>query len=243
MTNIPWAHVSSGSIYSGGKILAENGEIRVERDLGDPIVRKYFELHPERFLGFSELDEPNFSFKSGLCTLYAGTKALAEEAIGNAARGYTWRLGLPFNEHDETPNFLSQLRASTRIHYGVNSVSQVDDCVRACLELWERRASFGIYNIANPGAVSTQEVLQMMQRIFRRVQPLGCWSGGEEGERVDAKTPFSHCILDVSKLLSTGIKLRDAREALETALKNWEAAGRDDTKEAKFLTTDYVDGG
>ncbi len=36
-----------------------------------------------------------------------------------------------------------------------------------------------------------------------------------------AKTPRSNCILDVSKLLATGVPMRPVEEALVEALQHW----------------------
>ena len=36
-----------------------------------------------------------------------------------------------------------------------------------------------------------------------------------------ARTLRSNCVLDVSKLLATGVKLRSVTEALEHSLTNW----------------------
>src|SRR5438552_13594602 len=80
MTKIPWGHVSSGCIYSGAKVL-ENGAPHIERDLTEPRLQRLFAQHPERFRGFTEFDEPNFSFRALPCSFYSGTKALAEEAF------------------------------------------------------------------------------------------------------------------------------------------------------------------
>jgi hypothetical protein len=38
---------------------------------------------------------------------------------------------------------------------------------------------------------------------------------------VAAKTPRSNCVLDVSKLLAAGVKIRPVLEALEDSLRNW----------------------
>ena len=43
----------------------------------------------------------------------------------------------------------------------------------------------------------------------------------EEFYRHAAKTPRSNCILDVTKLLATGVKMRPVHEALENSLRNW----------------------
>jgi dTDP-4-dehydrorhamnose reductase len=218
-TNTPWGHVSSGSIYCGAKI-GTNGQFHIEEDLSQKDVRSLFAAHPERFRGFSELDEPNFSFKS-YCTFYSGTKALAEEAL-RSSRNYIWRLRLPFNEADEAANFLSQLQDGAYQHDAINSLSQLEDCVNACLDLWERRAPFGIYNVVNPGAICTRDILQMIHRILkpRRHFQLLVYDGNAELQQ--GKPPHSDCILDVSKLERNGIKLCCVQEAIEKALQKWQ---------------------
>ena len=42
--------------------------------------------------------------------------------------------------------------------------------------------------------------------------------------RKAAKAPRSNCVLDNAKILSTGIKLRPVREAIEWSLRNWQDA-------------------
>jgi len=221
MTNTPWGHVSSGSIYAGAKLF-EQGTFRVEEDLSSPAVRQLFAAHPERFRGFTELDEPNFSFRHPPCTFYSGTKALAEELVRNQSQSYIWRVRLPFNEKDDPRNLLLRLQDDLRLCDAVNSLSHLDECVSACLELWERRGPFGIYNVVNPGAVSTHDILQMVQRILkpsRRFEPIIYESGPRAAS---LRTWPPDCILDVSKLLSTGVNLRDVRRALESSLRKWE---------------------
>src|ERR1700685_4171668 len=48
MTKTPWGHVSSGDIYSGGKVL-EDGTLRMETNLSRLDLRELFEKEPERF--------------------------------------------------------------------------------------------------------------------------------------------------------------------------------------------------
>jgi len=217
-TNTPWGHVSSGSIYCGAKITM-NGQFHVEEDLSLENVRSLFAAHPEKFRGFTEQDEPNFSFRS-ICTFYSGTKALAEEAL-RSSRSYIWRFRLPFNELDEPANFLSQLQDSAYHHDAINSLSQLDECVNACLDLWERRAPFGIYNVVNPGAVCTREILQMIHRSLksRRDFQLLVYEGNGDAQQ---KPLHSDCILDISKLERNGIRLCSVQEALERTLQKWQ---------------------
>jgi dTDP-4-dehydrorhamnose reductase len=219
MTKIPWGHVSSGSIYAGGKVI-EDGKERMEKDLGNPAVRRLFAAHPEWFRGFSEADEANFSFRHPPCSFYSGTKALAEEAIHELGQCHIWRLRLPFNGHDEPCNLLCQQPES--MDDAINSLSHLEDCVKACLDLWEIRAPFGIYNVTNPGAVAAREIVQGLPRAAQA--PHG--TGSQRPHASPAKTPRSNCILDVSKLLQSGVKIRTVHEAMEESLVRLRAALR-----------------
>src|ERR1017187_5221 len=221
ITNTPWGHVSSGCIYSGAKIVHGGGKT-IERKINQPELQRLFAEHPGKFSGFTELDEPNFSFRYAPCNFYSGAKALAEEAIQDAGRGYIWRPGMPFNERDEPRNFLWKVQHYDRVYDGVNSISHLEDFARACLDLWERQAPFGIYNVTNPGAVSTRQVVQMIQRILKPERFFEFWKDDEEFYRFGAQTPRSNCVLDVSKLLATGVNMRPVEEALEDSLRQWQ---------------------
>src|SRR5438477_7583846 len=61
VTNTPWGHVSSGCIYSGA-ITSTSGENSIERDLNSAPVRELLKKTPKALKGFSESEEPNFSF-------------------------------------------------------------------------------------------------------------------------------------------------------------------------------------
>jgi dTDP-4-dehydrorhamnose reductase len=217
---IPWGHVSSGCIFAGAKI-TENGGTRIEKDLTTPAVRELFLKSPDKFTGFNETEDPNFSFRSLPCSFYSGTKALGEEAIHSVGQNYIWRLRIPFDQFDNPRNYLSKIQNYPKVYENINSLSHRADFVRACLDLWERRAPFGIYNVTNPGAVATSQVVAMIERILKPNRKFEFWANDEEFYRVAAKTPRSNCIMDVSKLLSAGVAMRPVDEALEHSLKNW----------------------
>lgn len=224
MTNTPMGHVSSGSIYTGAKIATEWG-MRVERDLNRLEIRRLFVEHPEKIHGFNEWDEPNFSFRSGPCNFYSGTKALAEETIRDVGKNYIWRPRMFFSERDENRNLLSKLQHYTRIYDNINSLSHLDDFVRACLDLWERRAPFGVYNVVNVGAVTMRRVVELMEQVLKPKREFIFWENDEDFYQHAAKTPRSNCVLDVSKLLASGVKMRPVEEALEDSLRRWQFAG------------------
>ncbi|MBI3852471.1 MAG: sugar nucleotide-binding protein [Verrucomicrobia bacterium] len=223
MTNTPWGHVSSGYIYAGAK-LVHDGRPSTETNLNQSELRRLFAEHPEKIRGFTEWDEPNYSSQSAPWSFYSGTKALAEKAIQAMGQSFIWRPGIPFNERDEPRNFLSKLQHCARVYDGVNSISHLGDFVRAALELWERNAPFGIYNVTNPGVLTTRQVVEMIQRILKPDHHFEFSGDGEGHWGAGAKAPWSNCILDVSKMLATGVRMRSAREAVEDALRKWRAA-------------------
>jgi dTDP-4-dehydrorhamnose reductase len=216
MTKTPWGHVSSGSVYCGAKVLA-NGEPAIHRRLAEPGMLEFFAAQPEKFHGFTELDEPNYSFQNQSCDLYSGTKALAEEAIKDIGQSYVWRLRLPFNEREESCNWLWQMQRQEEVRDSIHSFSHLEDCVKACLDLWEMRAPFGTYNVTNPGAITTGCVAREMRRMMRATVQVR--TGG-------AEAPPPGCILDSGKLLRAGVKLRPVEEALEDCLDRWSVSER-----------------
>lgn len=220
MTSTPWGHVSSGCIYHGAKLIDEKGTRIVE----GAELRQLFAGSPEKIFGYTEWDEPNFSFRNAPCNFYSGTKTLAEEAIRGVGDVYLWRPGMPFNERSEPRNFLWRIQNYAKVFNGVNSLSHLDDFVRACLDLWERQAPFGVYNMTNPGAVLTRQVVEMVERILKPNRHFEFWKDEEEFYRLGAKAPRSNCVLDVSKLLVAGVKVRPVEEALEDSLRNWNVA-------------------
>ena len=218
--NIPWGHVSSGCIFAGAKIV-ENGTTRVEKDLTKPELRALAEKSPENIRGFVETDTPNFTFRDLPCSFYSGTKALGEEAIAGVGQSYIWRLRIPFDEFDNGRNYLSKVQRYAKVYDNVNSISHRTDFVKACLDLWEKRAPFGVYNVTNPGFVTTRHVVELLQKHLKPAKKFEFWATDEEFYKVAAKTPRSNCVMDVSKLLATGVKIRPVEEALEDSLKSW----------------------
>jgi len=217
---IPWGHVSSGCIYSGAKI-SEDGKICAEKDMTKPELHALAEEKSPAVLGFTETDMPNFSFRDGPCSFYSGTKALGEEAISGIGQSYIWRLRIPFDEFDNARNYLSKVQRYAKVYDNVNSISHRADFVRACLDTWELRAPFGTYNVTNPGYVTTRHVVERIEKILKPARKFEFWKDDAEFYQVAAKTPRSNCVMDVSKLLSVGVKIRGVEEALEDSLKNW----------------------
>ena len=191
---VPWGHVSSGCIYSGRR--PDGG-------------------------GFQEEDAPNFSFRANHCSFYSGTKALGEEVLADAPDCFVWRLRIPFDQVDNPRNYLTKLMRYERLLEAENSISQLDEFCAATLACWEKRVPFGTYNVTNPGAVWTHEVVDHIKASGVCPKEFTFFSSEEEFMRVAARTLRSNCVMDHRKLASVGITLTEVHEAIERALRNW----------------------
>jgi dTDP-4-dehydrorhamnose reductase len=218
--DIPWGHVSSGCVFSGAKIV-QDGKVIVEKDLTQPRLYSIAEKSPDKIQGFTETDVPNFSFRDLPCSFYSGTKALGEEAMTGIGQSYIWRLRIPFDEFDNARNYLSKVQRYAKVYDNVNSISHRADFVKACLDTWELQAPFGIYNVTNPGFVTTRHVVEQIEKFLKPARSFEYWANDTEFYTKAAKTPRSNCVMDVSKLLSTGVTIRSVEEALEDSLRNW----------------------
>ncbi len=195
---IPWAHVSSGCIYTGTRP----------------------DWQPWR-----EDDPPNFCFGSQQPgSFYSGTKALGEQVLAGRPNCYIWRLRVPFDNRDMPRNFLTKLKTWPKLLDVTDSLSSLTDFVSATLDCWQKRVPFGTYNVVNPGFVNKREVIELMrnQGVWPTDREPVFWQDKSEYMRELAKTPRSDCLLDSSKLARTGIVIPDVRSALERDLSNWQ---------------------
>ena len=219
--------VSSGCIYTGAKVQRECGTWAVEDRLTEPLVSELLANRSDRLAGFTETDEPNFCFAHNNCSFYSGTKALAEEVMAQFPDFYVWRLRIPFDELDGSRNYLSKIQRYPKVYQNWNSISHRRDTVAACLDTWLQKIPGGIYNVVNPGYISTSEVVEKIQKRLRPVWKAEFWESDDEFYRFGAITPRSNCILDSGKLLKSGIRIRPLEEALEEALDRWVKADSD----------------
>ena len=196
-TGVPWGHVSSGCIYSGD---GPGGK------------------------GFTELDPPNFTFRSNHCSFYSGTKGLGEEVLAGHPNLFVWRLRIPFDGVENSRNYLTKLMRYPRLLEATNSISELDEFVEATLSCWTRRVPFGTYNVTNPGRVTTREVVELIRRSGVCVKEFNFFESEGEFMKTAARTPRSNCVLDSSKLASAGITLTPVREAIERDLRAWRKA-------------------
>jgi len=129
-------------------------------------------------------------------------------------------LRIPFDEFDNSRNYISKLKNYDKLLNAENSVSHRGDFVKACLDLHEMNCDTGIYNVVNTGSVTTSWVAQQMAKHNIR-NDFSFFQSEEEFYRLGAKAPRSNCLLDNSKLLGAGVKMRTVEEAIDCSLNNW----------------------
>ena len=189
--NIPWGHVSSGCIYSGRR---QDGK------------------------GWAEEDEPNFSFRSPPCSFYSGTKALGEEVLESAENCYIWRLRMPFNDERSPRNYLQKLLNYDSLLEAENSVSHLGEFVQKCVECFEKEVEPGIYNMTNPGSVTTRQVTEWMREEGVTDKQFKFFEDEDQFMSKAAKTPRSNCVLDTTKSEKAGIGMRPVEEGMRESM-------------------------
>lgn len=170
---------------------------------------------------YTEEDPPNFCFKTNNGSFYSGCKALAEDLV-DKDNSYICRLRIPFDEIDSPRNYISKLKNYDKLLNMENSVTHRGDFVKACLDLYENNCPTGIYNVVNTGSVTTSWVAQKMAQ-YNIKNDFDFFLNEETFYKLGAKAPRSNCLLDNSKLISTGVKIRTVQEAMDESLANWKS--------------------
>ena len=168
---------------------------------------------------YTEEDPPNFCFKTNNGSFYSGCKALAEDLV-NKNNSYICRLRIPFDEIDSPRNYISKLINYDKLLDAENSITHRGDFVKACLDLYENNCPTGIYNVVNTGSVTTSWVAERMAK-YNIKNDFSFFPDEQTFYRLGAKAPRSNCLLDNSKLISAGVKIRSVQEAIDDSLSRW----------------------
>jgi dTDP-4-dehydrorhamnose reductase len=193
LNNILITHISSGCIYNGKK---DDGS------------------------GFSEQDEPNFTWKQNNCSFYSGSKVVGENIISQWSKHYICRLRIPFEENHNNRNYLSKLLNYNQLLNAENSISNKNEFVNAVIQMIRNHVPFGIYNITNTGHITTEEIVKKLKKTIAKNKQFNFITEKEFYSNF-AIAPRSNCIINNSKLLSLGIKMRPVDEAIDYCLTNW----------------------
>lgn len=176
-------------------------------------------------IGFNETDEPRPN------SFYSVTKVTAESVVSFFEGTFLiLRIRLPFNGMPHKRNLFTKL---LRIPDGgvlvnePNSLTCASDFIVVLRKLIQMRAT-GIYHIVNSGYVMNSEILSMCVRfgLIDKMPKLEMVDKDEFIRREITKDGRSNCILDISKLQTTGIMMRHCHYALEECLENYRSYPR-----------------
>lgn len=192
LTHTPLLHVSTGCLFN----------------------------HPPNHDGyaFKETDAPMLTMDRG-AGIYVSSKQLAETIVARHPGAYICRIRLPFDEFDHPRNYLTKLMTYPKVLDALNSISHRGDFVKACLDLWDLRAPWGTYHVTNGGAIWAREICAELADAGLKMA-FDFWDWDEFMASV-AKTTKSNAILDNTKLLSVGVKMRNINDAVMEAVTNW----------------------
>jgi UDP-glucose 4,6-dehydratase len=195
--NIPLAFISSGCIYN------------------EDVV--------EWWKTFKERDYPNFSFynQNNKCSWYSGTKALGENLVKKSwDRTRIFRLRMPFNNIDSSKNYLSKIFNYDKIWSCDNSLTNLDEFVRAVYQGMNAETPYGVYNIVNHGGISAKNIHRLAKSYGLGKESYEYFENLEEFLKT-VQTPRSNCVLDTSKIKNEGIYMLPVEESLEKCFKLW----------------------
>lgn len=193
LNDIPFGHVSSGCIYQG------------RREDGKP---------------FTEEDQPNFTWSKNNGSFYSGTKAIGETVVSKWEKSYIWRLRIPFEEYSNPRNYITKMVRYEKLLQAENSISNKQEFVSACIQTIIKKVPYGIYNVTNTGYITTDRLVEKLKNTiakdkqFKLIDEKELYNGIALAKR-------SNCVMDNSKLLSTGITMRTVDEAIDYCLNNW----------------------
>ncbi|KKU77712.1 MAG: hypothetical protein UY05_C0075G0007 [Candidatus Peregrinibacteria bacterium GW2011_GWA2_47_7] len=159
--------------------------------------------------GYSEEDAPNFDG-----SYYSRTKAWSEHMLKDF-NVLQLRLRMPFDSIPSERNFITKIVKYNKVISVPNSISVLEDFLKAAKVLIEKRAT-GVYNVTNPGTITHQEILDLYIELVDPTYHYELFSI-EEMEKI-TKAKRSNCGLSVKKLEAEGIHLRPVAEAVRESL-------------------------
>lgn len=190
---LTFCHVSSGCIYLGSK---------------DRV--------------FTEQDPPNFAYDNKKHSFYSGSKALAEEYVLKNSRSYVWRIRMPFDERGVERSYLAKLLKYDTLIDATNSLTHLGDFITTSYDMMRKYAPYGLYNMVNPGGISTREIVNIMCEELKMKREFKFFDSLDQFED-NVRAPRSNCVISSDKVNSIPniTPMRPIEQALRAALNNW----------------------
>jgi dTDP-4-dehydrorhamnose reductase len=179
-------------------------------NLSTGCLYNYDEKHPlGSGIGYKEEEEPN---STG--SFYARTKIILEKLLVHYPNVLTLRVKMPVSDDMNPRSFLGKIITFKKVVNFPNSISVLDDLLPIAVEM-ALRGLTGIYNFANPGAMSHHEMLDLYKQY---IDPNFTYQGFSPEEQAKASKNRSNCELDVSKLLKEFPNIPHIRKSIVAML-------------------------
>jgi dTDP-4-dehydrorhamnose reductase len=162
--------------------------------------------------GFSEDDVPSIET---LPSFYSYTKYMSEHLLKQFPI-LQCRLRMPLDSEKNPRNFITKITTYEKVISEPNSVTVIEDLIRAVLQLIDQRKT-GIYNITNPGTITHKEILDLYTQI---VDPTFSYTLIPT-DALHTCAGRSNCVLNTDKLAGAGVMMTPIREAIIHILKNY----------------------
>jgi hypothetical protein len=130
-------------------------------------------------------------------------------------------LRIPFENTANPRNYLQKVISYQRLLDAENSLSHLGEFVAACVDSFDLSLPFGIYNLTNPGSITTREVVDLIKASGVCTKSFDFFDDESEFMKIAAKTPRSNCVLDSSKAIDHGLKLRPVKNVIDQCLRSW----------------------
>jgi 3,5-epimerase/4-reductase len=154
---------------------------------------------------------------------YSRTKYAADLALSRLPNVGIARLRMPIDHEPAPRNLITKLAGYPFVVDVANSVTVVDDLVRAVRGLVAARAT-GVFHVTNPGVMRHRELLELYRELVDPGHRVTLIGEDELVSRGLADKPRSNCVLASPRLDALGITLRPVHEALRDCMTRYAQA-------------------
>jgi len=162
--------------------------------------------------------------------VYTRTKYAADLALSTLPNVGIARIRMPIDYIPSPANLIDKLASFKRIIDVENSVTVVEDMIKAFRQLLEQKA-VGIFHVTNPGTIKHKDIIAMYHEI---VDPNHANEWITEEDLVNeglALKKRSNNFLHSDNLFKLGIRMRPIKEALRDVLEKYAKLKNQETRE------------
>jgi glucose-1-phosphate thymidylyltransferase len=151
---------------------------------------------------------------------YSRTKYAADLALGARPNIGVVRLRMPIDYVPGERNLITKLANYKQIIDVANSATVVDDLVKVCRALIEKRGQ-GIFHATNPGIMKHRELMELYREYVDPNHQCEWINESDLESRGLVAAKRSNCILQSNRLAELGITMRPVGEALKDTMQKY----------------------